>query len=55
MRRDKAEGGYSGFITRINQSINHSVSLGKMVLYVDAVSLFYDLLHCSWGSSGGSM
>lgn len=50
MRCDKAEGGYSALITTVNQSINHSVSLGKMMHSMDAD----DLLHCPWGSLGSS-
>lgn len=52
MRCDKAEGGYSGLITTINQSINHSLSLGEMAHYMDAVTLFVYLLQCPWASSG---
>lgn len=39
MRCDKAEGGYSGLITAVNQSINHSMSLGNMMHYMDADDL----------------
>lgn len=45
MRCDKAQGGCSG-LTTVNQLINHFMSLGKTVRYMDAIAIFCDLLHC---------